>query len=103
MKDEEKRTNHELAIKLLAEQNFPAAMIAGADATVLAAAAFGEVAATASRPCFGLVDTFNVRIMRQKVFHDEEAVAQAFPSILSAFEPKPTVAVPPTTGARRNG
>ena len=26
-------------------------------------------------PCFGLVDTFNVRIMRREVFHDEEEVS----------------------------
>ena len=46
MKDEEKRKNDDLAIKLLSEQNFPAAIIAGAVATVLAAAAFGMIVAT---------------------------------------------------------
>ncbi len=46
MKDEEKRKKNELAIKLLAEQNFPAAIIAGAVTTILAAAAFGMVVAT---------------------------------------------------------
>ena len=43
MKDAEKHRNYELAQKLIAEQNFAAAVIAGAVATVLAAAAHGLV------------------------------------------------------------
>jgi TctA family transporter len=39
--NEEKQRNYDLARKLLAEQNFAAAVIGGAVATVLAAAAFG--------------------------------------------------------------
>jgi hypothetical protein len=46
MNDEEKQRNYELATKLLSEQNFVAAVIAGAVATVLAAAAFGTIVAT---------------------------------------------------------
>ena len=46
MNDEEKQKNYDLAIKLLSEQNFAAAVIAGAVATVLAAAAFGTIVAT---------------------------------------------------------
>lgn len=46
MKDEEKQRNYDLAAKLLSEQNFVAAIIAGAVATILAAAAFGMVVAT---------------------------------------------------------
>ena len=46
MNDEEKQKNYDLAIKLLSEQNFTAAVIAGAAATVLAAAAFGTIVAT---------------------------------------------------------
>lgn len=46
MNNEEKRRNSDLAIKLLSEQNFAAAIIAGAAATILAAAAFGIVVAT---------------------------------------------------------
>jgi dipeptide/tripeptide permease len=41
MNDEEKQKNYELAEKLISEQNFTAAVIAGAVATVLAAAAYG--------------------------------------------------------------
>ena len=41
MNDEEKTKNYELAEKLISEQNFAAAVIAGAVATVLAAAAYG--------------------------------------------------------------
>lgn len=40
MKDEEKQKNYELAEKLLSEQNFTAAVIAGAVATLIAAAAY---------------------------------------------------------------
>jgi len=32
--------------------------------------------ATATRSCSGLMDTFNVRIMRQEVFHDKEAAIE---------------------------
>ena len=46
MNDEEKQTNHDRAVKLLAEQNFVAAVIAGAIATVLAAVAFGAIVST---------------------------------------------------------
>lgn len=45
MDDREKQANYELAEKLLAEQNFPAAVIAGAVATVLAAVAYGMIVA----------------------------------------------------------
>ncbi len=41
MNDEEEQRNHELARKLISEQNFAAAVIAGAVATLLAAAAYG--------------------------------------------------------------
>ncbi len=41
MNDEEKQKNYELAQKLISEQNFAAAVIVGAVATVLAAAAYG--------------------------------------------------------------
>jgi hypothetical protein len=44
--DEEKQRNYDVAVKLLSEQNFSAAIIAGAVATILAAAAFGIVVAT---------------------------------------------------------
>ena len=46
MRDEEKQKHYELAEKLLSEQNFPAAVIAGAVATVLAAVAYAMVVAT---------------------------------------------------------
>lgn len=46
MDDEEKQKNYELADRLLSEQNFPAAVIAGAVATLLAAAAYGIIVAT---------------------------------------------------------
>ena len=46
MNDEEEQKNYELATKLLSEQNFTAAVVAGAVATVLAAAAFGTVVAS---------------------------------------------------------
>jgi len=46
MNEEDKQRNYELARKLLAEQNFAAAIIAGAIATLLAAAAFGLIVAT---------------------------------------------------------
>jgi hypothetical protein len=46
MKNEEKQRNYGLAIKLLSEQNFAAAIIAGAAATILAAVAFGIFVAT---------------------------------------------------------
>lgn len=46
MNDEEKQEHYELAKKLLSEQNFAAAIIAGAVATILAAAAFGAIVAT---------------------------------------------------------
>lgn len=42
----EKQRNYELAEKLISEQNFVAAVIAGAVATVLAAVAYGMVVAT---------------------------------------------------------
>jgi dipeptide/tripeptide permease len=42
---EEKQRNYELARKLISEQNFTAAVIAGALATVLAAAAYGVTVA----------------------------------------------------------
>lgn len=45
MNDEEKQTNYDLAEKLFAEQNFSAAIIAGAVATAISAAAFNIVAA----------------------------------------------------------
>ena len=43
MNDEEKQKNYELAEKLFLEQNFAAAAIAGAFATLLAAVAYGIV------------------------------------------------------------
>ena len=46
MNNEEKQKNYELAEKLISEQNFAAAVIAGAVATVLAAAAYGIIVAT---------------------------------------------------------
>ncbi|MDH3619314.1 MAG: hypothetical protein OER91_00365 [Gammaproteobacteria bacterium] len=45
MKDEEKQKNYELAEKLLSEQNFSAAVIAGGVATLVAAAAYGYIVA----------------------------------------------------------
>ena len=45
MKEEEKQKNDELANQLISEQNFAAAVIAGAVATVLAAAAYGIIVA----------------------------------------------------------
>lgn len=45
MNDEEKIKNYELAERLISEQNFAAAVIAGAVATVLAAAAYGIIVA----------------------------------------------------------
>ena len=41
MQQEEKQRNHELAEKLIAEQNFTAAVIVGAVAAMIAAAAYG--------------------------------------------------------------
>ncbi len=46
MDDEEKQKNYELADKLISEQNFAAAVIIGAVATLLAAAAYGITVAT---------------------------------------------------------
>jgi len=46
MDDEEKQRNYELAYKLNSEQNFAAAVIVGAVATLLAAAAYGITVAT---------------------------------------------------------
>ena len=46
MNDEEKQKNYELAEKLISEQNFAAAVIVGAVATLLAAAAYGITVAT---------------------------------------------------------
>lgn len=46
MRDEEKQQHYATAEKLLSEQNFMAALVAGAIATLLAAAAFGIVAST---------------------------------------------------------
>jgi len=46
MNNEEKQKSYDLAIKLLSEENFAAAIIAGAVATLLAAAAFGKTVAT---------------------------------------------------------
>ena len=46
MNDEEKQKNYELAEKLISEQNFAAAAIAGAVATLLAAAAYGIIVET---------------------------------------------------------
>ncbi len=46
MDDEEKQKNHELADKLISEQNFAAAVIVGAVATLLAAATYGITVAT---------------------------------------------------------
>lgn len=43
MHDEEKQKNYELAEKLISEQNFTAALIAGAAAMLLAAVAYGMV------------------------------------------------------------
>ena len=43
MNNEEKQKQYELAEKLLSEQNFPAAVIGGAIATIIAAAAYGIV------------------------------------------------------------
>ena len=45
MKQEDKQQNYELAEKLLSEQNFSAAVIVGAVATLLAAAIYGIVVA----------------------------------------------------------
>jgi len=45
MKQEDKQRNYELAEKLLSEQNFAAAVIVGAVATFLAAAAYGIIVA----------------------------------------------------------
>jgi len=45
MNEKEKQRNHALAKRLLSEQNFAAAVIAGAVATVLAAVAYGIVVA----------------------------------------------------------
>lgn len=45
MKNEEKQKNDALAAKLMSEQNFAAAVIAGAVATFLAAAAYGLIVA----------------------------------------------------------
>ncbi len=47
MKDEDKLKNYELAEKLLSEQNFPAAVIGGAVAMIVAAVAYGMVTAIA--------------------------------------------------------
>lgn len=46
LNDEEKQENFELAEQLISEQNFSAAVIAGAVATLLAAAAYGITVAT---------------------------------------------------------
>ena len=46
MNDEEKRKNYELAGKLISEQNFAAAVVVGAVATILAAAGYGIIVAT---------------------------------------------------------
>jgi len=46
MNDEEKQENYELAHKLISDQNFAAALIVGAVATFLAAAAYGIAVAT---------------------------------------------------------
>ncbi len=46
MDNEEKQKNHELADKLISEQNFAAAVIVGAVATLLAAATYGITVAT---------------------------------------------------------
>ena len=46
MKQEDKQRNYELAEKLISEQNFAAAVIAGAVATLLTAAAYGIIVAT---------------------------------------------------------
>jgi dipeptide/tripeptide permease len=43
MRDEEKQKNYELAEKLISEQNFAAAVIAGAIATLIAAVAYGII------------------------------------------------------------
>lgn len=44
--NEEKQKNYDLAKRLISEQNFTAAVIAGAVATLLAAAAYGITVAT---------------------------------------------------------
>lgn len=46
MNDEEKQKNYELAEKLISEQNFSAAVIVGAFATLLAAVAYGIIVET---------------------------------------------------------
>ena len=46
MRDEERQKNYELAEKLISEQNFASAVIAGAVATLLAAAAYGVIVST---------------------------------------------------------
>ena len=46
MNNEEKQKNYDLAKKLISEQNFAAAVIVGAVATLLAAAAYGITVAT---------------------------------------------------------
>ena len=46
MDDEEKQKNYELADELISQQNFAAAVIVGAVATLLAAAAYGITVAT---------------------------------------------------------
>jgi hypothetical protein len=46
MHDEEKQKNYAIAEKLIAEQNFAAALVAGAIATLFAAVAYGIVVAT---------------------------------------------------------
>lgn len=46
MNDEERQKNYDRAVKLLSEQNFAAALIVGAIATVLAAVAFGAIVST---------------------------------------------------------
>lgn len=45
MNDEEKQKNYDLADKLISEQNFAAAVVGGAVATILAAAAYGLIVA----------------------------------------------------------
>lgn len=46
MHDEEKQKNYELAEKLISEQNFAAAVIAGAIATILSTVAYGIIVET---------------------------------------------------------
>jgi len=46
MDDEEKQKNYDLAAKLISEQNFAAAVIVGAVATLLAAVAYGIIVTT---------------------------------------------------------